>query len=279
MRLAVLHSTIREDEKLIYRAAEAQKFEVEYIDARNIVLNPEIRPNSFDVVLERCLSTTVGMHAVMFFQSLDIPVVNSYETAVLCDNKFHTSLVLKKRNIPTVPFVLAFNEKTAKEAVDILGGYPLILKPVSGSWGRLLAKVNDNDALEAVIEQKLMLGSPIHKAIYMQKYISKNGRDIRVTTIADRAICAIYREAEHWVTNTARGAKASVCQIDKAMTDICRKTSRAVGGGILGIDLFESGESYLVNEVNHTPEFKNVQRVTGVDVAGEMVKYCQTLIS
>lgn len=275
MKLGMIHSTIRGDEKLLRKAAKERKVDFMPIDARKQILNPQTWRNKLDVVLERCVSTTLGMHAITFFESLDIPVVNPSHVARLCMDKFATSLRLRISNVPTIPFAMAFTENEAIQAVEELGGYPVVLKPATGSWGRLLAKINDRDALEAVIEQKLVLGTPPHKAFYIQKYIEKPGRDIRVTMAGSKIVCAIYRETEHWITNTARGAEAKPCKIDEKLEQISKAASDAIGGGVLGIDIFETEDGYMVNEVNHTTEFKNVQRVTGVDVAGAIIDYCQ----
>lgn len=276
-KLGLLHSTIREDEKLIIREAEKKGIPLSVIDARYQVLNPNRWQNYFEVLLERCLSTTIGYQATLFFEQLGMKVVNSSKIANNCDNKFLTSLLLNEHKIPTVSFALVFTENQAKEAIDGLGGYPVVIKPVSGSWGRLLAKVNDDDSLEGIIEQKQVLGSPLQKALYIQKYINKPGRDIRVVVIGNKVVCAIYRETSHWITNTARGAEAKNCRIDKKLFDICTKASLAVGGGILGIDIFETDRGYLVNELNHTMEYKNAQRVTGVNIAEKILEYCQEI--
>jgi len=283
LKIGMVHSTIRGDEKLLMNAARKRTIELIPIDIRKQILNPETGYRTvpcetwqerFDVILERCVSTTLGMHAVSFFEGQNVPVVNTSRVAQLCADKFTTSLKLRNNNVPTIPFAMAFSEDEAAEAAEQLGGYPVVLKPATGSWGRLLAKINDRDALEAVIEQKFVLGTPPHKAFYIQKYIEKPGRDIRVTTIGDKAICAIYREATHWITNTARGAKAKPCKINEALEKLSLAASHAVGGGVLGIDIVETRAGYVENEINHTTEFKNVQRVTEVDVAGKILEYC-----
>lgn len=279
LKLGLLHSTIREEEKLIIQEAGKKHIDLTILDARYQVFNPNKWNNYFDVILERCLSTTISVQTTLFFERLGMKVVNSSQITNNCDNKFLTSLLLHEHKVPTVPFALVFTEKEAKDAVNQLGGYPVVMKPVSGSWGRLLAKVNDDDSLEGIIEQKQVLGSPIQKALYLQKYINKPGRDIRAVVINSQVICAIYRETSHWITNTARGAEAKNCPIDPKLTEICSKASNAVGGGILGIDIFETDKGYTVNEINHTMEYKNVQRVTGINVASEILEYCRKVSS
>lgn len=279
MRLCMIHTTIREDEKLLMEAAKKHGVGLEVIDIRTRVLNPATFKGNFDVVIERCMATTIGMHAISFFESLGTQTVNTSHVAQVCEDKFATSLRLERENVPTVPFAMAFTEEEARKAVEELGGYPVVLKPPTGSWGRLLAKINDADALEAVIEQKMILGSPSHKALYLQKYVQKPGRDIRVTTVHNRVVCAIYRETSHWVTNTARGAVAKICPVDKELETISLAASKTVGGGVLGIDVFETDTGYVINEINHTIEFKNVQRITGVDVAGAIIEYAQNVVN
>ena len=274
MTIGLLHSTIRGDEKLLIQAASKLNLKLELIDVRSQIFNPDTYRPNFNLALERCVSTTAGLHAVRFLEAIGIPVVNSCQIALLCEDKFATSLALSQAHIPTPKFALVFSEAQAKQAIDQLGGYPVVVKPPIGSWGRLLAKVNDQEALEALIEHKQILGTPPHKAFYLQEYVKKPGWDIRVTVIGHKVVCAIYRQTSHWITNTARGAQALPCPVDKQLRAISLAASAAVGGGILGIDVFETPQGYLVNEVNHTTEFKNVQRVTGVDVASAMLKYC-----
>lgn len=275
MHITMIHTTIREDEKLLMEAAKKHGVGLEVVDIRTRVLNPASFKGNVDVVIERCLATTIGMHAITFFESIGAQTINTSQVAQVCEDKFATSLRLMRENIPTLPFAMAFTEEEALRAVEMLGGYPVVLKPTAGSWGRLLAKINDRDALEGVIEQKMVLGTPMHKALYFQKYVQKPGRDIRVTMVHNRVICAIYRQTQHWVTNTARGAVAKPCTVDRELEKISISASRAVGGGVLGIDVFETDVGYMINEINHTVEFKNVQRVTGVDVAGAIIEYAQ----
>ncbi len=277
IKIGLLHTTIRGDEKLLIDAAKRKNVDLHIVDVREQIFDPLSYKERFDVVLERCLSTVKGTHAIEFFENIGIPTVNTLRIARLCGDKFATSLVLARNKIPTPRFALVFGEEQAKLAVAELGGFPVVIKPVSGSWGRLVARINDMHALEAIIEQKTMLGGPHHQAIYIQKYIEKPGRDIRVHVIGGKVIAAIYRKSDHWITNTARGAEAVPCQIDSDLKAISLKTGKAIGEGVLGLDVFETKSGYVVNEVNHTIEFKNVQRVTGIDIAGIILDYCLTV--
>ena len=276
--IALLHSTIRGDEKLILEAARRKDVDMKIIDVRTEVLDPYRYEADFDLVLERCISTVKGTHATRFYEAIGIPVINSSTVAAICEDKFLTSLTLLKHKVPTVEFVMVFSLEQALKAIRDMGGFPVIFKPSLGSWGRLLSKVNDIDALETVIEHKDVLGSPQQKAFYIQRYVEKPGRDIRSFVVDGKAICAIYRDSPHWITNTARGGKASNCPITKDLSKISRQASDAVGGGILAMDIFETEEGLKINEINHTMEFKNSEAPTGVSISGAIVDYCiQTL--
>ena len=272
--LALLHSTIRGDEKLIIRAAKKRNIHLKLIDIRGGVFNPHTYIADFDVALERSVSTVKGDYAIQFLEAIGVPVVNSSAVSRVCEDKFMTSLVLQKAHVATPDFALVFGIEEAKQAIESLGGYPVVIKPPAGSWGRLLAKVNDVDALEAVIEHKDVLGSPQQKAIYIQQYMKKPGRDIRAFVIDGVTICAIYRVAEHLITNTARGGVARRCSVTNELSDICQRASEAVGGGILAMDIFETGDGFMINEINHTMEFKNSEEPTKVSISGAIVDYC-----
>ena len=152
-------------------------------------------------------------------------------------------------------------------------GYPVVLKPAVGSWGRLLAKVNDRDAAEALLEHKTTLGSYQHGIFYIQEYVDKRGRDIRAFVVGDECVAAIYRTSPHWITNTARGGAASNCPVTPELAELTARAARAVGGGVVALDVFETGGGLVVNEVNDTMEFKNSVAPTGVDIPGRIVDY------
>ena len=278
-RLGILHSTIRGDEKLIIEAARKKNINVKLIDIRTQIFNPDTFSVDFDVALERSVSTVKGDYAIKFLENLGVPVVNSSAVSAVCGDKFLTSLALRKAKVPTPDFAMVFTLNQAVEAINKIGGYPVVIKPAIGSWGRLLAKINDSDSLETVIEHKDVLGGPQQKAIYIQQYIEKPGRDIRAFVIDGKVICAIYRDSKHWITNTARGGVATNCLVTKELSEICKKASDSVGDGILAMDIFETDNGLSINEINHTMEFKNSEGPTGVSISDAIVDYCIKQVS
>ncbi len=227
----------------------------------------------FSVVLERSLSYSRGLYATQLLNSWGIPTVKMAHVAAVCGDKLQTSLALAKAGVPQPRIKVAFTHESALQAIEELG-YPVVLKPVVGSWGRLLSKISDRDAAEAILEHKEILGSYHHSIFYIQEHIEKPGRDIRAIVVGDETVCAIYRTSPHWITNTARGGRGEVCTVTDELNDLCLRAANAVGGGVLAVDILEDPQrGFLVNEVNHTMEFHTLAPVTGVDIGGLIVDY------
>src|SRR5579885_495485 len=276
MRIAILASRVRVEEKLLVEALQRRGVEYEIIDDGQLLLDlahPEERWREYDAVLCRSVIQSRGLGVLHVLEHWGIPVYNSARVTATCNDKVLTTLALLGAGIPTPRTLLAFEQQSALEGIEALG-YPAVLKPVTGSWGRLLARINDRDAAEAVLEHQETLGGYQHQIHYIQEYIAKPQRDIRAFVVGSRTICAIYRTSAHWVTNKARGAVASNCPITPELDSLCVRAAQAVGGGILAIDLFEDEErGYLVNELNATMEFRNSIAPTGVDIPNAMLDY------
>lgn len=272
MKVALLCSRVRVEEKLLRDALTQRGAEVVRVDDREAVFDLAAPWRDVDVVLERSLSQTHALAALQVFEAWGVPTVNRHAVTSLCADKLSTSAALTAARVPTPRTLVAFTAEAALEAVEQLG-YPVVLKPLRGSWGRLLARINDRDAAEALFEHKDRLGSPEHSVFYLQEHCDKPARDIRVFVVDGEPICAIYRESEHWITNTARGARTSNCPLTADITRLSRDASAAVGGGVLAVDLLEDRDRLLVSEVNAGMEFRNSIEVTGVDIPGHVADF------
>jgi [lysine-biosynthesis-protein LysW]--L-2-aminoadipate ligase len=276
MRLAILTSRVRVEEKLLIEALQRRGVEFDIIDDGELLFDlaqPGERWRAYDAVFCRSVSQSRGLAVLHVLENWGIPVFNSAATTATCNDKLLTTLALLRAGIPVPRTMLAFDEPRAIEGIETLG-YPAVIKPISGSWGRLLSRINDRDAAEAVIEHRETLGSYQHHIHYIQEYVTKPKRDIRAFVVGDRTICAIYRASEHWVTNTARGAVTSNCPVTPDLDSLCIRAAQAVGGGILAVDVLEDEErGLLVNEINATMEFRNSIAPTGVDIPHEMLEY------
>ncbi len=272
IRVGFLHSLIRKEEKLLVTEFKKRpNVELVMLDDREMTFDLTAKPE-VDVIVERSINHSRALHALRLFQSLGIPCVNTYDVSLTCGDKILTAVALKDHDVPQPDLRTALPETSALEAIEELG-YPVVLKPAVGSWGRLLSKINDRDAAETILEHKTVLGSYHHSIFFIQKYIAKKGRDIRAFVVGGECIAAIYRSSEHWITNTARGASASNCPITPELADICVAAAEAVGGGVLAVDLFETEEGLLVNEVNYTMEFRNSIDTTGVNIPDKVIDF------
>ena len=276
-KICIVFDRLRTEEKLLQKEAENLGYDTSMVDAKITNFNTDSKREDFefgDVVLERCISYYRGLHFTACLEFMDIPVINKFDVANTCGNKMITSMLLKKNNIPTPKTYFSFSAETALENFENIG-YPLVIKPIIGSWGRSVMPIKDKDTAEAVIENRQVTDGPQDRIYYLQEMVNRPPRDIRVITIGDKAISAMYRKSSGgFKTNIALGADPELCEITKEIEDLCEKASKAVGGGILGIDLMEDKEKGLVvHEVNNTVEFKGLVKVSKKNIPQEMIDY------
>lgn len=274
MRIGILCSRIRVEEKMLFSELDRRGIEYIKLDDDELIFDLHERHYPYDVVLERSIHHSRALYALKVLNDAGVPTVNTAHVADICGDKFKTTQALIQSGVPTPRTRMAFTPQSALQAIEELG-YPVVLKPAIGSWGRLIAKVNDREAAEALLEHKEILGSYHHSIFYIQEYVPKpGGRDIRAFVVGDACICAIYRTSEHWITNTARGGKATNCPVTPALADLCVSAAYAVGGGVVAIDVLETADGrLLVNEVNYTMEFRNSVAPTGVDIPARIIDY------
>ena len=275
MNVGMLLSRVRVEEKLLLEAFRRQGVEVTLIDDRELVFDLQNGPawRRFDVIVERCINHSRALYSLEMLNAWGVSTVNTAEVANVCGNKFSTTRALISHEVPTPRTMVAYTPESALRAIEEIG-YPAVLKPAVGSWGRLISKVNDREAAEAVLEHKTILGSYHHSIFYIQEYIDKPQRDIRTFVVGDETICGIYRASEHWITNTARGGHASNCPITPEIDALSRAAAHAVGGGVVAIDILERPDGQLlVNEVNYTMEFRNSIDTTGCNIPARVVDY------
>jgi [lysine-biosynthesis-protein LysW]---L-2-aminoadipate ligase len=271
-RLGVFYTIIRPEEKWILAAAEARGLRVQRYGDGEVTFGLDPPGDLPEVLLDRSVSHTRSVYAAWCFAHYGVPTVNAPEIIELAGDKVRTSLRLAERGVPTPRTVIALSPEAALKAVEDVG-YPAVLKPAVGSWGRLMAKVSTADEAVQIVEHKSALSSPVHSVFYVQEFVPKPDRDLRALVVGDEVVAAMYRRSADWRTNAARGGSVEAAPLSPELVDLSLRAAQAVGGGVLAVDLMESPQGLVVHEVNPTPEFKALSSTTNVDIAGKIVEF------
>ena len=276
-KVCIVFDRLRAEEKMLQKEASELGHDAVMLDAKITQVNTDSKKEDYDlgdVVLERCVSYFRGLHFTASLEFMDVPVLNKFDVANICGNKMFMTLLLKKNNVPTPKTYFSFSSESVADNLEKVG-YPLVIKPVIGSWGRGDMPIKDKDTLDGIVEVREVTDSPHDRIYYLQELVKRPPRDIRVITIGDEPIAAMYRKSGGgFKTNIALGADPELCEITKEMEDLASKASKAMGGGILGIDMMEDEETGLtVHEVNNTVEFNGLARVAQRNIPKEMVEF------
>ncbi len=276
--ITALYDTIRLEEKLLIESAKKNEINLEMVDCKKLSVDLNEKKSFDSPVLQRCVSYYRNLHSTAAIEGQGVRVVNCLNTGIFAGNKLFTHMLLQKSGVPTPNATVAFSKDAAMNALD-RNGFPKIIKPTVGSWGRMVSKINDMDSAEGIIEGREAM-YPIHQVHFLEEFVERPPRDIRAIVIGDTVPAAIYRNSGdgNWKTNTHLGGSAETCKITNELEEICLKAKNAVQGEIVGVDLMESNEKGLVvHEINNTTEFRNVVRVTGVDIPKLMLEYVKEI--
>ena len=272
--ITVLYDTIRWEEKALLEAGKKKNINIQMLDCKKLFLDLDKEKDGYGTVLQRCVSYYRNVHSTAALEGMGVDVINCLKTGIFAGNKLYTHMLLKKEGVPTPHATVAFSRDAALESLEKVG-YPKIIKPTVGSWGRMISKINDKDSADGIIESREKM-YPIYQIHYLEEFVKRPPRDIRAIMVGDKIVAAIYRYSGNgnWKTNMALGGRAEKCEITNEMEEICIKAKNAVQGQIVGVDLMESEDrGLLVHEVNNTTEFKNTVRVCEVDIPSLMLDY------
>ncbi|MBS7615093.1 lysine biosynthesis protein LysX [Candidatus Bathyarchaeota archaeon] len=278
-KIGLMFDRIRWDEKSLIRAATKAGVDLNLVDSKTIYIDTSVNPEKIiaeygEIVIQRCVSYFRGLHGTAILENSGIHVINNFNVSLTCGNKLYTTLALTKAGIPTPKTLVAFTEEGVYKALEKLG-YPAVLKPVIGSWGRLIALVRDKDSAQAIVESREQMSNALLQIYYLQEYVKRPPRDIRTLVIGDEVVAASYRYSpeDEWRTNVARGGTSEPCPITNELENIVLKAAKAVGGGILAVDCMESPDGIMVHEINSTVEFRGLYSATKVDIPSKMIDY------
>jgi len=270
---------IRWDEKALIHAASSAGIDLKIVDPKSIFLSvseglDKLKSLFGEVVIDRCISYFRGLHIAAILEKADLKVINPFQVSLICGNKMFTTLALIDAGIPVPKTLVAFTREGVLKALDEIG-FPAVIKPVVGSWGRLIALIKDRDSAQAIVESREQMHNALLQIYYIQEYVERPPRDIRILVIGDNAVAASYRYSpkNDWRTNVARGGISKPCRLTGELEDLALRAAEAVGGGVLAVDCMESPTGILVNEVNSTVEFRGLYSATGIDIPGKIMRY------
>lgn len=278
VRICIIYDKLRFEEKKIYNDIQQKGFDATLIDGKSLIFDTESSKSDSrfgDIILQRVISYNRGLHLTYCLEQIGLPVVNSFSVSEICGNKLITSLILKKNNVPTPKTTFAFSTESARECMKKLG-YPLVVKPIIGSWGRGIYQIKDQSMADMMLDSRQENDNSFSRIYYFQELIDRPSRDIRCIVIGDQIVASVFRYSSEneWRTNVAVGGRTEMAPLTSELKEIVLKASNAIGGGILGVDLMEDKErGYLVHEVNNTVEFRGASAVCKSDIAGAMTDY------
>ena len=275
--VGILYDRVRWEEKELGRQLEIRGVPFDMVDAKAQVLALDSSKFSSAPrrMLIRCVSFYRGLNASTVYEAHGIETINSSEILDVCGNKLKTSQILAKKGVPTPRTIVAFSPEAAMQAVEEIG-FPCVMKPIVGSWGRQVVPIRDRETAEAFIEMREQLNDSMQTIFYIQEMIKRPPRDIRCIAVGEEIVACVYRyaAADNWKTNVALGGHTEPCKVTPELEETVLKTVGVIGKGVLGIDLMErSSSEFVVHEVNGTVEFKGAQTVTPNSIASRVVDY------
>jgi [lysine-biosynthesis-protein LysW]--L-2-aminoadipate ligase len=279
VKVSITFDRLRWEEKALKDAAESAGLSAELVDVKGLVFEVPKRPSEVaGVVLQRCISHYRSLLVSQAMEGAGVRVINSHSVAEVCSNKLATSIALARAGVATPRTFLTLTSEAVESAAERLG-FPIVLKPFTGSWGRMVTIVRDRETLQSLIEYKEELANPLEHMYYMQEFVQRPPRDIRAIVAGDSVVACVHRYAPpgEWRTNVARGGTSKAFKPDKALMETVLKAAEAVGGGVLGIDAMESPSGYMVHEVNNTVEFKGAQSAVDFDIPSRIMQYVARL--
>ncbi len=262
--VAVLASRVRSDEKRIFDSLRRRGVPYVQLDTRELrMADTPVGVAPYRAVLIREISLSRAVYAARSLEIQELPVVNSASAIEICGDKWRTSLQLQRHGVATPDSCLALSPRAALAAMRELG-FPVVVKPLAGSWGRLVTPVRDQATAEIVLDYIAALQGPQAHLVYLQRLVAKPARDLRVIVIGGQAVGAIYRYSEGWRTNVSLGGRPVACPLTPELAQLARAAAQAVGAAIAGVDVIEGADGRLsVLEVNAGVEFGGFQQAHG----------------
>jgi RimK family alpha-L-glutamate ligase len=286
MRVAIVGSTGGWHAERLERALTARGHECSFAPVTRMVgrIDGGFAARSRDVALDACDVVVVrgiprgSLEQIVFrvdalhaLRAVGVRAVNGALAIEHTIDKFLASALLAAAGVPTPRTVACERAEDALAAFEDLGS-DVIVKPLFGSMGFGMARVEDRD-----VAQRVFRALEIERAVYyLQETVPHDGVDLRALVVGDRVVAAIERVGEGWRANLARGAEARPVSLDEDRAAMCARAARVLGADYAGVDLLRGadGRDYVL-EVNGIPGWKGVETATRVDVAAALVEHLE----
>lgn len=281
-----LYSTRR-----LVEAAYARGHQAETIDTMRCYMNitssqPTIHYKGkeleiYDAVIPRIGAsvTFYGAAVIRQLEMMNVFCVNDSVAITRARDKLRSLQLLSKKGIglPITGFAHSLDE--IKDLIKMVGGPPLVIKFLEGTQGIGVILVETSKAARSVLEA--FLGLKVN--IMVQEYIKEaGGADIRCFVVGGKVVAAMRRQAkspEEFRSNLHRGGIATPVDITEEETNMAIRTAQIIGLNVAGIDIVRSNRGPLIMEVNASPGLEGIEKATGIDVAGEIVKFIETAVT
>jgi RimK family alpha-L-glutamate ligase len=288
MRVAILGSTGGWHAERLQRALTARGHECGFAPVTRMVghIDGGVAVRGHELALERCDVVLVrgvprgSLEQVVFRVDVlhalaagGVRAVNGAHAIERTVDKFLASALLAHAGLPTPRTVACERAGDAEKAFAELGG-DVIVKPLFGSMGRGIVRVEDPDVAARVFH-----ALELERAVYyLQETVPHAGRDVRALVVGERVVASIERIADGWRTNLARGGRARPVRLDPEQERLCVRAAAVLGADYAGVDLLRAADGRdHVLEVNGIPGWYGVERATGVDVAAAIVEHLETV--
>lgn len=284
MNLGIVLNRVSFEEKQIILACKELGINVEQIKNEELFLqlNSEKDPHiKSDIILQRSLSAVRAVYSTAILETKGYKVINNYNTISISADKLLTTLLFEKYKIPNPRTFAGFTAHSVLNSVEKYLKYPMVTKPILGSWGRMVAKIESYNQLSSIVESKEVMGDLFQKIHYFQEFIDapqlnpNNPADIRVFYLGGECIAAMgrFRPEKDFRSNIALGGSAKKLEIDSEMVSISKKVAEALQAEMLGVDLMITEKGYVCIEANAVPGFEGIANATGINIGKQIAEY------
>lgn len=220
--------------------------------------------------------TFYGTSVVRQFEMMQVRTLNPSLAIMRSRDKWRTLQILSRHNIPIPATAFTHNPNSIQSLIDMLPGYPLILKLLEGTQGKGVILAENPISAKSVVDAFYRLKANI----LLQEYVAEaKGKDIRCFVIGDKVVASMSRQAceGEFRSNLHCGGEAKSIKLTPEERDIAIKAAKIIGLNVAGVDVLRTPRGPLVLEVNSSPGLKGIEQATGKNVAGKIIAYIEKL--